>query len=59
MGMRGNPLSLSLRSVLVLLTVITLKRVTKSIFFQSNKFTGRKVKDRKEVAKSFIVFNIL
>ena len=40
------------RRVLDLLTVMILKRVSESIFFQSNKFTACKVKDEKEVANS-------
>ena len=38
------------------------KRVSKSIFFQSNKFKGyenKKKKDGKEVAKYLMVFNLL
>ena len=45
--------------VLGLLTVMNLKRVSESIFFQSNKFTGYKVKNEKEVANSLMVFNLL
>ena len=38
--------------MLGLLIVMVLKRVSESIFFQSNKFTACKVKDEKEVANS-------
>ena len=40
------------------LTVILLKRVSESIFFQSNKFTAYKVKDEKEVTNILIVLLI-
>ena len=40
----------TLRRVLGLLTAMILKRVSESIYFQSNKFTTCKVKDEKEVA---------
>ena len=39
----------TLRKVLGLLTVMILKRVNESIYFQSNKFTASEVKDEKEV----------
>ena len=42
-----------------MLTVIILKRVTESIFFQSNKITAFKIKDGKEAASYFMVFNLL
>ena len=48
----------TLKSVLNLITVITLKRGKESILFQSNKFTGGKVRDGKDVAKSLVVFNL-
>ena len=51
------PISKTLRSVLGLLTVMILKRVSESIFFQSNKFTVCKVRDGKE-AKCLMVFNL-
>ena len=51
------PIRKNLRSVLGLLAVMILKRV--SIFFQGNKFTACKVKDGKGVAKSLMVFNLL
>ena len=38
--------------MLGLLIVMVLKRVSESIFFQSNKFTACKVKDGKEVENS-------
>ena len=36
-----------------------LKRVSETIFFQSNKSTACKVKDEKEVANSLMAFNLL
>ena len=45
------------RSVVGLTIVIILKRVSKSIFLQSNKFTACTVRDKKEVKKSLMVFN--
>ena len=39
--------------MLGLLTVMILKRVSESIFFQSNKFIARKVKDEKSGGKFF------
>ena len=53
-----SPIKNSLKSVLDLITEIALKRVRESIFFQSNKFTACKVRDRREVAKSLMVFNL-
>ena len=35
------------------------RRVSESIFFQSNKFIAYKVKDEKEVANSLMAFNLL
>ena len=35
-----------------------LKRVGEVIFFQSNKYTARKVRDGKEVSKYLMVFNL-
>ena len=49
----------TLMRVLDLLTVMILKRVIESIFFQINKFTACKFKDKKEVANSLMAFNIL
>ena len=48
-----SPISNTLRSVLGLLILMALKRIRESIFFQSNKVTACKVKNRKEVANSF------
>ena len=42
-----------------LLTIIILKRMSESIFFQSTKFTACKVKDEKEEANSLMEFNLL
>ena len=53
------PIRKFLRRVRGLLTVMFLKRVCKSIFFQSNKCTGCKGKDGTEVANSLMVFNLL
>ena len=36
-----------------------LKRVSECIFFQSNKFTAWKVKDKKEVVNCLMAFNLL
>ena len=58
----GNPdlvMRKTLRSVIGLFTVMTLKRVSESVFFQSNTFRACKVKDGKEVAESLTVFNLL
>ena len=41
------------------ITVMILKRVSESIFFQINKFTACKVKDQKEVENSLMAFNLL
>ena len=49
----------TLKWVLGLVTVMILKRVSESIFFQSNKFTTYKIKDEKEVANSLMAFNLL
>ena len=49
----------TLRRVLGLLTVMILKGVSESIFFQSNKFTACKVKDEKDVVNSLIKLNLL
>ena len=45
----------SLRRVIGLLTLGILKRLSKSIFFQTNTFTACKVKDENEVANSLMV----
>ena len=45
--------------MLGLLAVVILKRVSESIFFQSNTFTACKVKDESEVANSLIAFNLM
>ena len=49
----------TLRRVLGLVTKTILKRVSKNIFFQSNKLTACKVKDGKEESNFLIVFNLL
>ena len=51
------PIKNTLKSVLGLTSVIILKSVRESIFFQSNTFPACKVEDEKEVAKSLIMFN--
>ena len=56
---RISPIRKTLRIVLVLLTVVALKIVSESIYFQSNIFIGWKVKDGKEVAQSLMVLNLL
>ena len=43
--------------MLGLLTVMILKRVCESIFFQTNKFIACQVKDGKEL--DFMIFNLL
>ena len=53
------PIRKTLRRMLGLLTIIILKRVSESIFFQSNKFAADKGKDVKEVANSLMTFNLL
>ena len=47
------------RCVLHLLTVMILKRVSESIFFQSSKFTACYVKHGKEGANTLMLFNLL
>ena len=42
-----------------MLTIIILKRVSESIFFQSNKYTVYKDKNEKEVTNSLMAFNLL
>ena len=49
----------TLRSVLGLLTVMVLKKVSESILFQHIKVAACKVKDEKEVTNSLIIFNLL
>ena len=51
------PIKNTLKSVLGLTSVIILKSVRESIFFQSNTFPACKVEDEKEVAQSLIMFN--
>ena len=53
------PMRQILRKVLFLLTVIILKGVSESIFFQSDNVTTCKFKDGKEVVNSLMVFNLL
>ena len=53
------PIRKTFRRVLDPLTVMILKRVTESVFFQINKFTACKFKDKKEVANSLMAFNLL
>ena len=57
-GHHNLPLGKTLRTVLGLLAVMLLKRVSEIIFFWSNKFTACKVKDEKEKEKSFTTFNL-
>ena len=49
----------ALRRVLDLLTVMNLKWVRESIFFQINKLPACKFKDKKEVANFLMIFNLL
>ena len=51
------PIRKTLKRVLDSLTVMILKRVSESIFFQINKFTACKF--TKEVANSLMAFNLL
>ena len=51
------PIRKTLRRVLDSLTIMILKRVSESIFFQINKFTACKF--TKEVANSLLAFNLL
>ena len=53
------PIRKTLRRVLGLFTAMILKRVSESIYFQSNKFTTCKVKGEKEVANSLMALNLL
>ena len=52
------PITKTLRRVLGPLTVMILKRMSESVYFQSNKFTACKIKDEKDVANSFMTFNL-
>ena len=53
------PIRKTLRRVLDLITVLVFKRVSESIFFQIDRFTVCKFKDKREVANSFMSFNLL
>ena len=53
------PIRKTLRRVLDLLTIMILKKVSESIFFQINIFTACKFKDKKEVTNFLMVFNLL
>ena len=53
----GNP-DPSITDLFCLFDKMILKRVRESIFFQNNKFTAYKIRDRKEVAKSLTTFNL-
>ena len=53
------PIMKTLRRVVGLFTVMILKIVSESIFFQNKKFTACKIKDGKDVANSLMVFNLL
>ena len=57
-GLPDLPIRKTLRRVLGLFTAMILKRVSEIIYFQSNKFTTCKVKDKKEVANSLMAFNL-
>ena len=59
LGHPNLPIRKTLRRVLGLLTVMVLKRVRESIFFQSNKFTTCKIKDGKVVEDFLMGFNLL
>ena len=56
-GYPDLPIRKTLRRVLDSLTIMILKRVSESIFFQINKFTACKF--TKEVANSLLAFNLL
>ena len=56
-GNSDLPIRKTLKRVLDSLTVMILKRVSESIFFQINKFTACKF--TKEVANSLMAFNLL
>ena len=53
------PIRKTLRRVLDLLTVIILKGLSDSVFFQSNTFTACKVEDEKDVTNSLMAFTVL
>ena len=53
------PMRETLGRVLLLLTVMTLKRVSESVFFQINIFTACNFKCKKEAANSLMAFNLL
>ena len=59
MGHPDLPIRKTLRRVLGLFTAMILKRVSESIYFQSNKFTTCKVKGEKEVTNSLMALNLL
>ena len=58
-GHPNLPMKKTLERVFYLLTVIILNRARESIFFQINKFTACKFKDKKEVSNSLMAFNLL
>ena len=49
----------TLGRVLLLLNVMTLKRVTESVFFEINIFTACNFKYKKEATNSLMAFNLL
>ena len=53
-----SPSKIILSGVFGLITVIILKRVMESIFFQNNKFIVCKFRDGKKLAKYLMVFNL-
>ena len=53
------PIKKTLMRVHGLLTAMILKKVSQSIFLQSNKFTVFKVKDQNKVRNSLMVFSLL
>ena len=59
LGHSDLPIKRNLRKVLGLLTIMILKRRSESIFFQSNKSTTCKIKDRKEITNSLMMFELL
>ena len=58
-GQPDLPIRKTLRSVLDLLTVMVLKTVSESIFFQINIITACKFKDKKEVVNSSRPFSLM
>ena len=58
-GHLNLPIRKTQSRLLGVLTAMILKRVSESIFFQSNKFTACKVKEEKEVANSLMALNLL